>query len=92
MLLVLAEMLNLDRRVVGHMREFVVEVIHDLQRVADAVEEIGIAKGNVLRASGNLLANVGHHHVAADDTKDAVVDRERSGSGGTDVCSRGSLR
>ena len=63
--------------------------------MAEAIEEIGIAEGNVLRASGDLLANVLHDDVAADDAKNAFVNGDdgamaaemlaaAAGFGGTD--------
>src|SRR6266404_5613701 len=48
---------------------------NEFHGVTDAVEEIRIAEGDVLRAGGHLAANVFEHHLAADDSKDALIDR-----------------
>src|SRR5213080_5448095 len=52
-----------------------VERFHDLHRVTDPVEEVGIAEGDVLRASRDLAADIFPHHLALDDAKRAVVYR-----------------
>ena len=43
--------------------------------VARAVEEIGIAEGDVLGAGGHLLADVGEHHVRLHHAERAAVHR-----------------
>ena len=45
------------------------------QRVRRAVEEIGIAEGDVLRAGRHLPANIFQHHVARHHAKNSVVHR-----------------
>jgi hypothetical protein len=45
-----------------------------IHRVTNAVEEIGVAEGNVLCACGDLLADVLNYNVAADDAKDPFVN------------------
>ena len=52
-----------------------VERFHDLHRVTDPVEEVGIAEGDVLCASRDLAADIFPHHLALDDAKRAVVHR-----------------
>jgi hypothetical protein len=49
--------------------------LDEFHGVTDAVEEIRIAEGDVLRAGGHLAANVFEHHLAADDSKHALVNR-----------------
>ena len=46
----------------------------DPTRMSGTVEEIGIAKGDVLHAGGNLLVDIGEHDVDGDDAKLTVVD------------------
>ena len=53
----LQEMLDLDGRVVSELRKFTVQRVNERNGVADAIEEVGIAERNVLRASRHLLAN-----------------------------------
>ena len=55
----------------GHSR---VQRLDDGHRVAGAVEEIGIAEGDVLRAGGDLAANVFEHDIGLHDAKHAAVD------------------
>src|SRR5216684_428151 len=43
--------------------------------VADAVKEVWIAEGDVLRPGGHLAANVFEHHVLADNSEDSFVNR-----------------
>ena len=43
--------------------------------MTDTIEEVRIAKGDVLSAGGNLLADIREHDFAIDDAKDAVVYR-----------------
>ena len=43
--------------------------------VGGAVEEVGIAEGDVLRAGGDLRADVGEHDVGVHGAEAAVVDR-----------------
>src|ERR1035438_7777259 len=43
--------------------------------MADAVEKIRIAEGNVLSARVNLAANILEHHGARHDAKDSLVNR-----------------
>ncbi len=50
--------------------------LNEIHSVTDAIEEVRIAEGNVLRAGGHLLADILHHDVAADDSKDAFVNRD----------------
>ena len=51
-------MLDLDRDVVGQLRVASVQRFDDPTRVSRAVEEIGIAEGDVLGAGGDLLIDV----------------------------------
>ena len=43
--------------------------------MSDAVEEIGIAEGDVLRTGRDLAADIFQHHLTLDDAKPAVVYR-----------------
>ena len=62
--------------VVGYVGKFTVKFFDKLHRVTNAIEEVRIAEGNVLRALGDLLADILHHDVAADDSKHAFVNRD----------------
>src|SRR6516162_1760880 len=67
-------MLDLDGHVVCELRKFTVQRVNERNGVADAIEEVGIAERDVLRASGNLLANVRKDDVAVDNAKNTFVD------------------
>ena len=69
------EVLDLDRHVVGQRREAAVQLIDDRQRVSRAVEEVGVAEGDVLRAGVDLLADVLDHDITFDDPEAPAVDR-----------------
>ena len=71
---VFAEMLNFDCGVVGDLREFPVERFDQRDGVADAVEEIWIAEGDVFGAGFHLAADVFEDHVVRDYAERAVVD------------------
>ena len=70
------EVLDLDRDVVGEPRMRAVERAHDAERVPDAVEEVGVAEGDVLRAGRDLLADVVEDDFALHDAKVSVIDRD----------------
>ena len=69
------QVLDLDRDVVGQRRMPRVQRLDDAPRVRRAVEEVGIAEGDVLGAGGDLLIDVGEHDVDRHDAELAVVDR-----------------
>src|SRR5579864_9328323 len=62
MLFVLPQVLDLDRGVVGDLWKFPMKYIHNLQRMANAVEKIRIAKRNVLRPRRHLPPDVLQYH------------------------------
>ena len=74
-LFVFAEMLDFDGRVVGNLRKLAMKRFDQRNRVADAVEKIGITKGDVLRARKDLPANILKNDFARDDPESAVVNR-----------------
>ena len=69
------QVLDLDGHVVREVRPLGMNRVHDRHRVADAVEEIGIAERDVAGASGDLAAHVRQHHLNRHDAKPAVVHR-----------------
>ena len=71
----LQQVLHLNGHVVREPGMLAVERFHDLHRVTDPVEEVGIAEGDVLRAGRDLAADIFQHHLALDDAKRAVVHR-----------------
>ena len=73
-LAMLLEVLDLDGRVVGDLGEFGMERFYDPHGMGGAVEEIGIAEGDVARACRDLLPDVGEHHVALHHAKLSLVD------------------
>src|SRR5882724_8838954 len=75
MLLVSAQMLDLDRYVVGELREFPVEFPNEFHGVAYAVEEVRIAERDMLRTGSRLTANVLENNIATDDSKSTFVHR-----------------
>ena len=57
------------------LREFAMHRCNNRKRVRRAIEEIWIAKRDVLRARGNLLANIIKHNFAFDYADRAVINR-----------------
>ena len=75
----LQQVLDLDRDVVGQRRERRVELLEEAQRVADAVEEVRIAEGDVLGPEAHQLRDVLQHDIPLDDAQPAAVDgRDRA--------------
>src|SRR5271170_5695197 len=75
MLFVLPQMLDLDGHVIRHAGKFRVKRRNKLERVADPVEKVRIAKGNMLRPGCHLLPDIRHHRVAGNNPKHTVVNR-----------------
>src|SRR5947209_525233 len=73
-LLVFAKMLDLDGDVVGDRGKFAMKSVDYFEGMLDAVEEIGIAERDMLRAGSDLLANVGEDDVAVHDAEDTFID------------------
>src|SRR5258708_22654441 len=73
--LVPAQMFDFDGDVVRELREFVVQGLDNRHRMADAVEKIWIAEGDVLRARNNLLSDVGQNHFAIHHPENPLVNR-----------------
>ena len=69
----LEQVLDLDCDVVGERRPFAVECFKDRDGVARTVEEIGVAEGDVLRAGGDLAANVLEHDFGLHDAEETAV-------------------
>src|SRR5262249_19499443 len=67
------QVLDLGRDVERDVRKLRMELATEGQRVARAVEEVGIAERDVARAARDELANVRHHDVARHDEEPAVV-------------------
>ena len=72
----LPQVLDLDRDVVGDAGKLARQRVDDRQRVSRAVEEVGIAEGDVLRARRHLRADVRQHDVDRHGAEPAVVDRD----------------
>ena len=68
-------MLDLDGGVIGHLRKFGVQCLHQPLGMRRAIEKIRIAERNMLRAGRHLLADVGHHHLHRQDAELALVHR-----------------
>jgi hypothetical protein len=68
-------MLDFNRHVIGNCRKFPMKFFDKFHGMTNAVEKIGIAERNMLRARGHLAANVFHHYIAAHDAKHALVNR-----------------
>src|SRR5713101_10124514 len=71
-----AEVLDFDGDVIGKVRMLAMKAFYNGQRVADAVEKIGIAEGDVFGASHHLPANVFEDHFAVNNAKHALIDRD----------------
>ncbi len=69
------QVLDLDRDVVRQLWKLGGEAFDDRGGVTDAVEEVRVAKRDVLRAGRSLGANVGHDDVDGDDAESPVVHR-----------------
>ena len=67
-------MFDFDGDVVGQMRMVSVKSFDDASGVGDAVEEIGIAEGDVSRASRDLLTNVCENNVERDYAELALIN------------------
>src|SRR5262249_14449513 len=74
MLPVLEKVLEFDGDGISELREFAMQSLRDHHRVANAIEKIRIAEGDMLRPRRHLLANVFEHDFAVHYAKDAVVD------------------
>ncbi len=72
---VLDDVLDLDGRVVGDLRELLVQRACNAKPVGGTVEKVGIAEGDVHRAGRDLVADIGHHHVHGHGAEAAVVHR-----------------
>ena len=68
------QMLDFYGRVVGDLRKFGVQRFDDAHGVRGAVEEIGIAEGDVARAVRDLLADIVENDVALHDAELALID------------------
>lgn len=71
----LEEVFDLDGGVVGKGGELGVESIDDPRGVSGSVPEIGIAKGDVLRAAGHLLADIGENDFDGYHAKRSLINR-----------------
>ena len=69
------QVLDLDRRIEGQSGKLRVNRPTQLECVTGCIEEIRIAKRDVLRAHLDLLRDVSEDDVARDKTKQPVVDR-----------------
>ena len=67
-------MFDFDGHVVGQMRMVGVKSFENTSGVGDAIEEIRVAEGDVLRACCDLLTNVGENNVESDYTKLALIN------------------
>jgi hypothetical protein len=74
-LAMLQQMLDLDGRVVGQVRELLVQRVHDAHGVRGTVEEVRIAEGDVLGAGADLLANVRERDLRLDHPKTSLIYR-----------------
>ena len=68
------DVLDLDRHVEGHIGKGAVHGVDDPGGVVGAVEEIGIAEGDVARAGGDELGDIGHDGVVGHEAGSPVVD------------------
>ena len=74
-LLVFEQVFNLDGHVIRNGGKFTMKRFDEFQGVTDAVKKIRIAEGDVLGAGGYLAADIFQHYISADDSKDAVINR-----------------
>src|SRR5208282_1844752 len=67
------QVLDFDGDVVAERGKLPVERLDDFDGVARAVEEIGVAEGDVLRPGGHLLADVGQNNFGSDHAEGAAI-------------------
>jgi hypothetical protein len=72
---VFQEVFDLDRRVVGQPWKFGGKPFDNAMRVGRTVQKIRIPEADVLRAGGNLLADVREHRIYRNRVKPPFVDR-----------------
>ena len=68
------QVLDLDGDVIAEQRKFAVQRFDDRKRMRRPIEEIRIAKGNVLGAGVDLPANIFEHDFLRHYAEDSVVD------------------
>src|SRR5579859_3346892 len=68
-------MLDLNRCIEGQRGKLGTYGAQDFERVAGAVQEIGVAKGNMLRAHLDLRANILKDELLGDNEETSLVDR-----------------
>ena len=84
------QVLDLDRDVVAHVRVPGRKRLDDPTRVGRAVEEVGVAEGDVLRAGVHLLGDVRHHDIVGHDAQRASVHgHDRAMRTGVQAAARG---
>ena len=88
----LQQMLDFDRRVVADIWKPRVKALDDSPGVRRSIEEIGIAKRDVLSARHDLLINVGEDDVNRNGAELAVVDRYDRAMPAAMLAARGSPR
>jgi hypothetical protein len=72
----LEQMLDLDCDVVSHARKFMVKRLDDGNRMGWSVEEIRVAKSDMLCAGRDLLSNIGKHNIPLNHAKLTAIDRD----------------
>src|SRR5207302_3989031 len=73
---VLEQVFDLDRDVIAELGKFAMHRLNDSHGVRGPVEEVWIAKGNMLSACLNLLTDILEHDVSLHNAEDSVVDRD----------------
>src|SRR6185312_3034355 len=68
-------MLNLDRHVISERRELTIHPLNDAHPMCGTVEEIRIAKSNVLGSSFYLLSYISDDDVSRNHAEGPVIDR-----------------
>ena len=69
------KVLDFDRHVVRQVRELLVQRVHDWNRVPNAIKKVRIAKGDMLRTSRHLLANILQNDMPLHDAETALIHR-----------------
>jgi hypothetical protein len=72
----LEEVLDLDGHVICEIWVFLVNGLDEWERMPDAIEEVGIAEGDVFRAGRNLSPDILQHHVSLHDAEGPLIDRD----------------
>src|SRR5256885_3397064 len=68
------EMFNLNRHIIGKLWKFRMQCLHQRNGMANAIEKIWIAKGDVFSPSRDLLSDILQDHVTLHNPETPLID------------------